>query len=665
MNQRCIIAAHVLIALFALFVVLSQLTDFSPPRYGMGSVPLLPKKWEALSHITNIVDRDEAVHASAGSDRYLDLTLPKNVRVFMTGILGDTNGARSGNYYYLTYYLFPRDIGASIGEPAHFTKNGMEGRAATSDEEILTNGYDVRVELTADATIHPKMLHAFPLNQPANPPWFNSWRDFVIAFFLPLLTALSGVWLLRWMFPNLELSWPETLAGSFGLGMMAVAALTLAMKLCGFHGRGVVLVLVAIGSVAELWRDRKMLSQNFFDSKRIIHRPVALIAIVAAGIIFVFLFRLAGLQGLMEFDAVANWAFKAKIFYLCTGHEIIRWFSNPALAYAHMDYPTLVPSLHAATYDSIGHVNEFVTKFWPTWMLLFLLAALASLNARTKSVPLYFLLALLLLPMTLTYAQMEGGTMPMIFFVTLGVVQCGMWIIEKNPARLALGLTLLFGAAMAKLEGFIFLAVTIVWIFLLPASRPSLKLFSNSWRAGIFCLLSALPFICLRAQIPALHFESHWAHDAAGNPIATLSAVPKVFLMVLARLFVNPNFANWDEENGHFHWIGKWDGASSLIDHFGLGWICILFSILICFCNPSRRAAVFWIFAVFISAVAALSIVLASFVSVTGIEEVLSQRAAAGGSGRYLFPMLWAWAAMLLTICFFRAEEIPEKNHFQ
>ncbi len=91
-------------------------------------------------------------------------------------------------------------------------------------------------------------------------------------------------------------------------------------------------------------------------------------------VVFLILFRLAACMGLVEFDAVADWAFKAKIFFLCTGHEIVGWFSNPRLAYAHMDYPTLVPSLHAATYDSIGHVDEFVTKFWPTWMLLFLLA---------------------------------------------------------------------------------------------------------------------------------------------------------------------------------------------------------------------------------------------------------------------------------------------------
>ena len=93
---------------------------------------------------------------------------------------------------------------------------------------------------------------------------------------------------------------------------------------------------------------------------------------MAGALVFLILFRLAGLQGLVEFDAVMAWSLKAKILHLYSGTEMVQWFSNPRLAHAHLDYPTLVPSLHSATYDSIGHVDEFVTKFWPTWMLLFL-----------------------------------------------------------------------------------------------------------------------------------------------------------------------------------------------------------------------------------------------------------------------------------------------------
>jgi hypothetical protein len=60
----------------------------------------------------------------------------------------------------------------------------------------------------------------------------------VIAFLLPLLTALAGMWLFRFLFPALSEQMPllEQLACGLGLGMMAVAALTLGVKLCGFQG---------------------------------------------------------------------------------------------------------------------------------------------------------------------------------------------------------------------------------------------------------------------------------------------------------------------------------------------------------------------------------------------------------------------------------------------
>ena len=190
------------------------------------------------------------------------------------------------------------------------------------------------------------------------------------------------MWLFRFLFPSLGVQMPllEQLACSLGLGMMAVAALTLGVKLCGFHGRGLILMATAVGAIAEIWRDRKVLLTRIADSYwKLVRSPITAIFVIIGLLVFLILFRIAGLQGLVDGDAM-RWMLKAKIIHLYTGSELVQWFSNPRLAYAHLDYPTLVPSLHAATYDSLGHVDEFVTKFWPTWMLFFLLAALASLN---------------------------------------------------------------------------------------------------------------------------------------------------------------------------------------------------------------------------------------------------------------------------------------------
>ncbi len=76
------------------------------------------------------------------------------------------------------------------------------------------------------------------MGKPVNPDWFDSNFDTAMAFLLPLLTALAGMWLFRFLFPTLNEQMPllEQLAYGLGLGMMAVAALTLGVKLCGFQG---------------------------------------------------------------------------------------------------------------------------------------------------------------------------------------------------------------------------------------------------------------------------------------------------------------------------------------------------------------------------------------------------------------------------------------------
>jgi hypothetical protein len=444
---------------------------------------------------------------------------------------------------------------------------------------------------------------------------------------------------------------------------------------------------------------------------------------VAGLLVFLVLFRLAGLQGLIDGDAM-RWMLKAKIMHLCTGNELVRWFSTPGLAHAHLDYPTLVPSLHAATYDSLGHVDEFVTKFWPTWMLLFLIAALASLTRahprtaperskvgarlgvqhqpqRVKNlrgirrmptgqfceaaaaglrrsrapeavrgyVPLnragnnwrhvssFALLGLLLLPATQKYVQWEGSTLPMIFFTVMGFVQCALWLVGKDRARLGLGLTLLFGAAMSKFEGFIFLALVASWILLLPSARPSLKPLPRLWRVLGFCLLTALPFICLRLQIPTLNYESSLVGHILHHPttlLSTLANWARLFQIELVRLFVNPDFANWNGEGGRLHWIGKWDGLSSLYNHatLGLGWLCLLMTLALWFAIPARRQVIIWTLAMLVGALVAFSGVFASFVNITSTLTQIVNYVRDDVAGRYLLPMLLAWFATMMTLFF-------------
>ena len=665
MKTHCAILANVMLITFACLIVVSQLWS-DPSKNKSEYIMVGPSssivqsaiRGNHLAHIADIVQRTGAISPGNGNARYLDLVLPKDAHIFMPRMTGPTNGGKLGYYFYMTYYLFPREVAVSLDRPQYIAQ-AIQGRSSDSDQEILSNGYDVRVDMGPDARTQVKVLHQIAIRNQTNPSWFDSPRDVYIAFLLPFLTALAGTRLLRILFSALSERLPicERLACGLGLGMMAVAALTLGVKLCGFHGYGLVFMFATVGAVAELWCARitylNGLANSFWKT---VKAPVRLGIFVAGLLVFLVLFRLAGLEDITDYDAVTMWMLKAKIIHLCAGKEIIAWFSNPSMACAHFDYPTLVPSLHAATYDSLGHVNEFVSKFWPTWMLLFLLMALASLSRGTLGrfhAAQFFLLGVLLLPITQTYVQMEGATLPMVFFTVMGLAQCSIGLVERHRARLGLGVTLLFGAAMTKFEGFIFLTVICGWILLLPSARPSLQPSPRLLPLIVFCFLAALPFICVRVQIPALYFEAGWAGWAAAHPVNTALTVPKIFLIVFARLFLNSDFAKWTATGDQLHWTGQWHGLSSFYNQqtLGLAWVGLLIAILLWLAAPARRPIIFWALAVFISVTLALSVVFASFVGNAGLEYAI-EFTADSISGRYLFPILLAWAATMLVMFF-------------
>jgi hypothetical protein len=645
---------------YACIGVVSQFCDTDVDNYKATSISQWGVWQQSLPAISNILELERLSSPLCASGRNLDLILPQDTRVYMSDMLGQTNQPKAGMFVYLTYFLFPREIAVSVDRPAQLLRNGFEGRPPRSVEEAVTNGYQVLVD-TSQGDIKPRFARGLALKPPANPEWFHSKRDTLIAFLLPLLTALAGLWLLGILSPGLYQKMPflEKLACSLGLGAMAVSALTLGMKLCGFHGRGVVLFVSAAGALTAIWNNRRAVGTEFSGGlQRAIQSPVVMLG----ALIFLIIFRLAGEIGLLEFDAVAAWALKAKIFYLYTGSEIVRWFSEPRLAHAHLDYPTLVPCLHAATYDSIGHVNEFVIKFWYAWMLLFLITGLGSITRGWKgriAAPGFFLLALVLMPLTRKFVQWDGATLPLMFFTVLGIVECTLWQLEGNPARLVLGLLLLFGAAMVKFEGAIFLAAVLAWALVLPWCRRSIGRPPLVWRAAVFCILAALPFAALRSQIPVLDYESHWASYALRHPVVTASHWPAVFMVTVSKWFVSPRLSAWNGEGGHLHWAGQWEGLSSLYYHptLGLAWFCLVMTLALWLAVPPRRTTMVWLFAVIASSVAALAVVFSSFVAVDGLTHVMSYTDERNAQ-RYLFPLLLGWAITVMLLLFVE-EPVP------
>jgi hypothetical protein len=207
---------------------------------------------------------------------------------------------------------------------------------------------------------------------------------------------------------------------------------------------------------------------------------------------------------------------------------------------------------------------------------------------------------------------------------------------------------------MAKFEGFIVLALVGGWMLLLPSARPSLKPSPSLWPVLAFCFLAALPFLCLRVQIPSLYFESGWAGYALRYPGSTLANFPWIFMVLIARLFVSSDFALWNDEGGQIRWIGQWDGLSSLYNHLtlGLAWFCLLMTVALWFAVPARRPIILWMLAMLVGALAAFSLVFAALSNVTTLSVSIIGYTADINAGRYLFPLLLAWFATMLTLFF-------------
>jgi hypothetical protein len=78
----------------------------------------------------------------------------------------------------------------------------------------------------------------------------------------------------------------------------------------------------------------------------------------------------------------------------------------------------------------------------------------------------------------------------------------------------------------------------------------------------------------------------------------------------------------------------------------------VLLTVGVWLAAPGRRPVIVWVVAVVVSAIAALSGVFASFVGLNGLPQVIVAYNKVEAAGRYLFPMLVAWSATIITAAF-------------
>jgi hypothetical protein len=582
--------------------------------------------------------------------RPIDARMPANARVFVLSLSGSENLGNIAHYCYLTYYLFPREVAISLGGPPtlHLHADTVGVRSPASLEELQQAGYDFAVKIDADRSVTVTQLGSLPPQSPETRPKPIPEGDGCIALLLPLAVAITGSRMVRWLFGDLQgiLSTGELLASGLAVGAFFLTQINLGLRMAGARWERVSAIILMVWAAGEVVL---LIRRCHAQRPQLQARHLWWLLLAPVALLLWCQFRLAGLLGLVDFDAVAIWAFKAKILHYCAGKEMWTWFTNPNLAYAHLDYPLLVPLLHALTYGALGHVNEFVTKFWNQWMLLLLAWAVLGAGQFPDQRPWLagsVAAAIVLLPMSREFALMEGATIPMLFYAVLSSMQLAIGMLEQQAGRLRLGLLLLLALVMVKFEGMILLGLWGLVLLLDRDSRAALWPLRGVGWAGLLGVIAWLPYVVFRLHGPVAHPESGWVSLLITNASAVFHILPMTWVAMLACRFLNNDFALWSSpDNQHAAWQGHWLGWPSLVDPWtqGMGWVCVLL-LVVAWCRGGRlRWTAFRLLLVFLVFATVVSLVW-SAVQPSHMNYALALSGSLSlTGGRYLYPVLMAW----------------------
>jgi hypothetical protein len=367
--------------------------------------------------------------------------------------------------------------------------------------------------------------------------------------------------------------------------------------------------------------------------------------------------RLCTREGIIEFDAVANWVFKAKILYMENGGGLMKALRDPSFAFSHMDYPMLVPCLYALNYGLLNGVNEFVNKVWPFWMMVALCLAVLSLAQVWKRpgplAPLA-VTVLCLLPGTMEFIHMDGATMPMTFYASLATLLMVLAIANRNAYTLATALLILAGCVATKVEGIFYAAI---WgpVTVAMCWRRGWLRQKTIWRALIVATLCLTPYSCLRLSKPLPSPEASWlTHDKALLN-RTLELFPQVlYKSIASRFFSEDTFRFVLLPDGRSHWVGRFTGMNTFVNPelFVLPWLLVGLFILSWLTRPQYRQTVLILFAVVFVQLALISFVFSASPEVQTDATALNELCCFN-CRRYYYPFFFACflgvAALWLT----------------
>jgi hypothetical protein len=154
------LAVLLFVGVLAVDLVIAQ-PDYTQKNPDL-SLSLLNQRADFLSQITDPIQRDQNCIGLSAMGRQLDKALAPDARIFISGMLGPTNASKSGYFFFLRNYLFPRDLEISLNTNVICAPDGFEGTPCDSPAELQTNGFDLLIRSENNFDLVPLTKKGLP-----------------------------------------------------------------------------------------------------------------------------------------------------------------------------------------------------------------------------------------------------------------------------------------------------------------------------------------------------------------------------------------------------------------------------------------------------------------------------------------------------------------------
>jgi len=139
-----------LIGGLAVSLLSAQFTNSKEPNRAP-TLSELNQRATMLAQVNDPIQRDSYCVPLSAYGRALDRALPREARIFLSGMISKDNGTRTGYYFFLCNYLFPRTVDVSLDGKTVYHEGWFEGIPCDSPDELRTNGFDLLLRMATNS----------------------------------------------------------------------------------------------------------------------------------------------------------------------------------------------------------------------------------------------------------------------------------------------------------------------------------------------------------------------------------------------------------------------------------------------------------------------------------------------------------------------------------